>query len=79
MKTPIDVAVHVVTESTDHYNWLLTIESAADLTDQLKSKMDSEFRQISNLWVSAKPVDRDQVLNIESSIMAAVELEQDDE
>ena len=47
-------AVHVRTESSDHYNWLIEADSFRQLQQDIEDKMDSEFWQISEIWITSK-------------------------
>ena len=45
-------AVHVITESCDHYNYLLQVNDERDLVTQLKDNLGDEFAYISNVYVT---------------------------
>ena len=60
-------AVHVITESCDHYNYLLEVQDCTDLIEQLISNLDDEFAYICDVYVSM-PEDFDTDA-VEASIM----------
>lgn len=45
------VAVHIVTESCDHYNWLLDVEYTTDVVEALD--MGDELAYICDLYVDS--------------------------
>lgn len=54
------VAVHLITESSDHYNTLLHVYDLNDLIDQLEDKHGSEMRYMSRCYISTGDYNRDQ-------------------
>lgn len=51
-QTQAFAAVHVVTESCDHYNYLLEVQDCTDLIEQLISNLGDEFAYICDVYVS---------------------------
>ncbi|MGQ1358466.1 hypothetical protein ACT414_18880 (plasmid) [Acinetobacter baumannii] len=60
-------AVHVITESCDHYNYLLEVQDCSDLIEQLISSLGDEFAHICDVYVTM-PEDFD-TNAVEASIM----------
>ncbi|APD20304.2 hypothetical protein AM24_110 [Acinetobacter phage AM24] len=60
-------AVHVITESCDHYNYLLEVQDCSDLIEQLISSLGHEFAHICDVYVTM-PDDFD-TNAVEASIM----------
>lgn len=60
-------AVHVITESRDHYNYLLEVKDCSDLIEQLISNLGVEFAYICDVYVTM-PEDFDTNV-VEASIM----------
>lgn len=54
------VAVHLITESSDHYNKLLHVCDLNDLIDQLEDEHGSEMRCMSRCYISTGDCNRDQ-------------------
>lgn len=54
------VAVHLITESSDHYNKLLHVYDLNDLIDQLEDEHDGEMRCVSRCYISTGDCNRDQ-------------------
>ncbi|ADG60040.1 hypothetical protein Acj9p140 [Acinetobacter phage Acj9] len=49
-------AVHLVTESSDHYNMLVEHANAQEILDYIKSEMGDELAYVCNWWISAEDV-----------------------
>ncbi|EQA7786723.1 hypothetical protein ACX818_001317 [Acinetobacter baumannii] len=47
-------AVHVITESTDHYNFLVEHVTALDIVDFIQTEMGDEFYYICDYFVTAE-------------------------
>lgn len=47
-------AVHLITESSDHYNFLVEHTCAQDIVDYIKSQLDDEFYCIYDWFVTAE-------------------------
>jgi len=60
-------AVHIITESCDHYNYLLEVHDCTDLVEQLISNLGDEFAYICDVYVTM-PEDFDTQV-VEASIM----------
>lgn len=69
------VAVHIVTESCDHYNWLLDVEYTTDVVEALD--MGDELAYICDLYVDSNigvEVD-DEIKRLIREASAAIEVE----
>ena len=53
------VAVHLITESSDHYNKLLHVCDLNDLIDQLEDEHGSEMQCVSRCYISTGDFNRD--------------------
>lgn len=51
-KDKLFAAVHIITESCDHYNYLLQVSDEQDLLTQLKDNLGDEFAYISDVYVT---------------------------
>jgi hypothetical protein len=74
-------AVHLISSSSDHYNYLIYAESVEDLIAQLKQKCN-DFPYIDQVFVTSGPEDTYDVSNALSvlgdAIAEAYELEERD-
>lgn len=66
-QTKVFSAVHIITESCDHYNYLFKVVGGDDLVDQLKDSLGDEFAYICDVYVTM-PEGFD-TLGIEQEIM----------
>lgn len=61
-------AIHVVTESSDHYNMLIEVSSKSELIDKIRYNV-YDFENISRVWVTAnEKLDYNPVAFIMSSV-----------
>lgn len=56
------VAVHIVTESCDHYNFLLSIKDVSNFISQIKDNMGEEMAHISNYYITTNVNEFDKIL-----------------
>lgn len=57
-------AIHIVTESTDHYNYLIEYENISDVITRLE-KLGSELGCVCNTWVTTQvPEHRAEIENL---------------
>lgn len=72
-------AVHVITESSDHYNYLIGFVSTEHFITQIKDKLGDELAHVSQLFVTTNIKEDDQVLKrlICDAVDEAYEIYQD--
>ena len=51
-ESKIFAAVHVITESFDHYNYLLEVQDCSDLVEQLVENLGDDFAYICDVYVT---------------------------
>lgn len=56
------VAVHIITESCDHYNFLLLVDSISDFVNQIKDNMGEELAHISSYYITTNVSESDKIL-----------------
>lgn len=64
-------AIHVVTESTDHYTYLIEFEDEQDIIEQLKTNLGEDFSTVCDVDVDQNHPDLED-RDLELSIMIAV-------
>lgn len=67
-------AVHVVTESCDHYNFLMYTD---DVTETLKAELGEEFAYIIDYWISTLSRNCIMIPELGNAIEQAREQEED--